>query len=283
MRNDSDYFVLNNGVNIPCIGFGTWKIPEDGAVQNTVKYALECGYRHIDTAAIYKNETGIGQALKETNISRNEIFVTSKVWNTDRGYENTLRAFEKSMARLQLEVLDLYLIHWPMAKGSKEAWQATNHDTWRALEKLYEEKRVRAIGVSNFLLHHLEPLVEKANILPMVNQVEYHPGSLWPDTVAYCQENNILVEAWSPLGSGKLLEHTLLKELAEKYSKSVAQICLRFCLQNNVLPLPKSATDARIAENLRVFDFAISEEDMERLQAVPAFSCSGLHPDTVEF
>jgi diketogulonate reductase-like aldo/keto reductase len=280
MNTLSDYFTLHNGVHIPCIGFGTWLV-EDGAVaQNAVRAALEAGYRHIDTAAAYGNERSVGKAVRESGIPRKDLFVTSKLWNTERGYESTLRAFSDSLSALGLAYMDLYLIHWP-AQG--EAGVAVNVDTWRALEQLYKEGLVRAIGVSNFLVHHLQPLMERAVVRPMVNQIEYHPGQTQPEVVAFCREQAILVEAWGPLGRGKMLSDARLVALAEKYHRSVAQLCIRWCLQGGVLPLPKSVQPARMAENAGVFDFTIADQDMAAIAALPYFGGSGLHPDEVDF
>ncbi len=272
-------FLLSNGYQIPEIGFGTWKTTDEQAA-DVVKTALAMGYRHIDTAAYYFNEQGIGKGIAESGIPREELFVTSKVWSTDRGYESTLRAFEKSLANLGLDYLDLYLIHWPASPKRQADWDEVNLDTWRALTELYEAGKVRAIGVSNFLPYHLESLM-KTRVKPMVNQIEYHPGENKQETVEYCQKNGVLVQAWSPLGRTRILEHELLKEIAAKYEKSVAQICIRWALQNGVLPLPKSTTPSRIKENLEVFDFEISKEDMERITGMEPCGGSGLHPDEV--
>lgn len=283
MKSLNDVFVLHNGVEIPCVGFGTWQTPSDEIAEQSVLHALKCGYTHIDTAAVYRNEASVGEAIKQSGIDRSALFVTSKLWNKDRGYEQTIAAFEKTLERLQLDYLDLYLIHWPAIHGTKEENDKVHLDTWRAMEYLYESKKIRAIGVSNFLVHHLEPLMANASIKPMVNQIEYHPGYLQEETVDYCKKHNILVEAWSPLGSGKVLEDAGLQEIATRYNKSVAHLCIRFCLQNGTLPLPKSVTPSRIEDNTRVFDFVISEEDMQTIATREQFGWSGLHPDHREF
>lgn len=276
-------FRLNNGVLIPSVGFGTWQTPDGDVAVKAVKYALSDGYRHIDTAAVYANEKSVGKGIAESKVSRDKIFVTSKVWNTDRGYDATLRAFDKTLADLGLDYLDLYLIHWPASPGRFTDWKDINADTWRAMERLYAEKRIRAIGVSNFMPHHLDALLEKAQIMPMVNQIEFHPGFMQKECVEYCKANNILVEAWSPLGTGRLLSNETLKQIAAKYNKSVAQICIRWALQNGTLPLPKSVNPERIKENLEVFDFNISEEDMLTINGMGYCGGSGLDPDKVEF
>jgi len=274
---------LSNGYKIPSIGFGTWQSPDGDVAFSANMTALECGYRHVDCASIYRNEASLGKAVKESGIAREEIFVTSKLWTKKRGYENAKAGFEKTMATLGLDYLDLYLIHWPASPSRFENWKEINAETWRAFEELYEEGKIKAIGVSNFKKHHLEALLETAKIVPMVNQIEYHPGFTQDDLVAYCKEKGICVEAWSPIGSGRLLENETLLKIAEKYNKSVAQICIRFCLQNDVLPLPKSVTPSRIKENIDVFDFNISDEDMKTISEMELCGYSGFDPDSVEF
>lgn len=275
-------FTLSNFVTIPSIGFGTYKTT-DQRDESVILDALEAGYRHLDTASVYKNEDKIGQALQISGISRKELFLTSKVWKTDMGYESTLRAFRESIKKLHTDYLDLYLIHWPTINTSEDwtddSWRQRNRETWRALEKLYSEGLVRAIGVSNFLPHHLADLFETANERPMVNQLEYHPGYTQQYTVNFCRKHQILVEAWSPLGRTRIMQEPFFLELAKKYDKSVAQICLRFELQNGILPLPKASNLTRMKENLNVFDFEISQEDMYRILTLPQIGWSGEHPD----
>ncbi|NLP47866.1 MAG: aldo/keto reductase [Clostridiales bacterium] len=283
MMNLKSTYTLNNGLEIPRVGFGTWQTPDGQVAVDSVLAALEVGYRHIDTAAAYNNESGVGEALRQSSLPREEVFVTTKLWNSERGYEKTLAAFEVSMEKLGLEYLDLYLIHWPAAKGEPQEWQKTNADTWRAFEELYEQGRIKSIGVSNFMPHHLKPLMESAKIMPMVNQIEFHPGLLQEETAEFCKANDILVQAWSPLGSGRLLENKDLKSIAAKYGKSTAQVCIRWCLQHGSLPLPKSVTPARIKENADVFDFELGAQDMALIDAMPNVGGSGLHPDKVEF
>jgi len=278
-----EYYTLNNDVKIPSIGFGTWQTPDGETAINSIKIAMNYGYRHIDGAAIYGNEKGVGTGIKVCGIDRKELFVTSKVWNSERGYETALKAFEKSLKDLQLDYLDLYLIHWPATANKFTNWQQINSDTWRAMEQLYNNGKIRAIGVSNFLEHHLDPLLENAEIMPSVNQIEFHPGYKQNDCVNFCRDNNIQVEGWSPLGRGKVLGNATLKEIANRYNKSVAQLCIRWAMQNNVLPLPKSITPNRIKENFEVFDFNISESDMELINEMDEFGGSGLHPDHIEF
>ena len=281
MNSMKDCFVLSNGVRIPCLGFGTWRADGEEAYESALT-AFKKGYRHIDTAAYYGNEKEIGEAVRASGIAREEIFITSKVWCSDRGYQSTKEAFYRSLSALGLDYLDLYLIHWPASPSRFDDWEEINLATWRAMTELYEEGLIRAIGVSNFLVHHLKALV-KERIVPMVNQIEYHPGYLQEETVAFCRQHGVLVEAWSPLGRTRVFENPLLCEMASRYGRSVAQICLRFCLQNGVLPLPKSVTPARIEENTRVFDFALSEADMQAIADMGLCGESGRHPDTVNF
>lgn len=277
------YVTLKNGVKIQSIGFGTWQAADGEVAYNAVKTALECGYRHLDCAAIYRNEASLGRAVRDSGIPREEIFVTSKLWTKKRGYENAKAAFAKTMDQLGLDYLDLYLIHWPASHTRFEDWKEINAETWRALEELYEEGKIKAIGVSNFMVHHLEALLETAKIVPMVNQIEFHPGFTQDGVVEYCKEKGIAVEAWSPIGSGRLLENELLAKIAAKYGKSVAQICIRFCLQNDVLPLPKSVTPSRIKGNFDVLDFTLSDEDMAAIAGMDICGYSGFDPDSVEF
>lgn len=248
---------LNNGVKMPKLGLGVYKAEEGSEVIRAVKKALEVGYRLIDTAAIYKNETGVGQAIKESNIPREDLFITTKVWNSDQGYEQTLKAFETSLNKLQLDTIDLYLIHWPMPKNDKYI------ETYRALEKLYEDGRIRAIGVSNFKIPHLERVLKECSIKPAVNQVECHPFFSQDELKSFCRKHDIFIEAWSPImRGGELLNHPIIQSLSEKHKKSAAQIILRWHLQNDVVAIPKSVTPSRIEENFHVFDFSLDDEDM---------------------
>ena len=228
---------LINGYEIPILGFGTWKTPDGQTAVNAVKKAIEVGYTHIDTAARYENEVSVGKAIKESNVPREHLFITSKLWNSNRGYEKTIQACKKTLEDLGLDYLDLYLIHWPAAANQFDNWDEINLDTWKAMIDLYKMGKVKAIGVSNFKPHHLKSLME-AEISPMVNQIEFHPGFMQKETIEYCQSNNIIIEAWSPIGNGRLLENETLIEIAKKYNKSVAQICIKWCLQNNTIPLP---------------------------------------------
>jgi len=276
-------FKLNNGIDIPAIGFGTWQIPEGEDAYQAVKEALAAGYTHIDTAAIYGNEKSVGRAIKDSGIARNTLFITTKLWNTERGYDKTIAAFEKSLADLGLEYLDLYLIHWPANETQFEDWAAINADTWKALEYLYQQGKVKAIGVSNFPKEYLAKLLETATIIPAVNQIEFHPGHLQEETVELCKSNDILVQAWSPLGSGRILQDETLIALAEQKSTSVGQICIKFALSQGILPLPKSTNPANIKRNLDIDSFDLTEEDIRTIRTLPAMGFSGSDPKKVAF
>ena len=280
MNSVQDRIALQNGVQLPCVGYGTWRVPDSDTAVRSVETAIAVGYRHIDTAAIYQNEISVGKAVRNSGVDRSQLFVTSKVWNTERGYEKTMAAFEETLGRLGMDYLDLYLIHWPATKGD---WQELNRDTWRALEELYETGKVRAIGVSNFLVKHLEPLMADAKVKPMVDQIEFHPGYMQKETLDYCQKNGVQVEAWSPLARGRVFGEGVLFSIAKAHGKSVAQVCLRWCLQNGVVPLPKSVTPERIKENAELFDFELTAEEMEKINAMPQAGWSGHHPDLISF
>ncbi|MFO8002535.1 MAG: aldo/keto reductase [Marinilabilia sp.] len=262
---------LANGTKMPYLGLGVFKTPNDEIIK-AVHWALDYGYRHIDTAAFYQNEDGLGEAVKSHSLPRNDIFITSKVWNTDQGYDQTIDAFNKSLSKLKTDYLDLYLVHWPVKGKFKE--------TWRALEALYDEGRIKAIGVSNFMQHHLEDLMGSASVIPMVNQIEFHPYLVQQDLLDFCKKNNIQYEAWSPLMQGKVFGINLLQELAEKYQKSIAQIVLRWDLQKGVVTIPKSVHKDRIESNADIFDFHISDEDMARIDSLDRNERLGPHPDT---
>lgn len=268
---------LRNGYEIPCIGYGTYKVSGEEAVQ-VMKSAIETGYRHLDTATFYGNEVEVGRAIRESGVPREQLFITSKVWKSERGYEKTKASFLKTLEDMGLEYLDLYLIHWPASSSQYEDWEEINLGSWKAMIEFYKEGKIKAIGVSNFLPHHLEALMRE-EIQPMVNQIEYHPGFLQEETVRYCQEHGILVEAWSPLGRGRIFENELLLELAQKYGKTLPQICIRFAIQMGIIPLPKTMSSDRMEENFDVFDFEISKEDMERIKSMEECGGSGLHPD----
>lgn len=272
----SDVTKLNNGVAMPWLGLGVWKAKDGEEVHRAVNTAIEVGYRSIDTAAIYENEAGVGKAIKDSGIERDQLFITTKLWNTEQGYESTLRAFDASMKKLGLDYLDLYLIHWP-GKGEKFA------DTWKAFEKLYKEGYIRAIGVSNFHVHHLDKLLETVEVVPAVNQVEFHPRLAQVELRNYCKQKGIQLEAWSPLMQGKLLDNPILKEIADKYGKSTSQVILRWDLQSEVVTIPKSVTPERIRQNADLFDFELSKEDMDRINGLNKDERTGPDPDEFLF
>lgn len=277
-----EYFQLANGVTVPKIGFGTYKAL-DGDGGAVIRAALEAGYRHFDTASFYGNEEALGRAvsgfMEEKGLSRKDFFLTTKVWKEDMGYDAAIRSLEASLKRLGTDYVDLLLIHWPKLGPGDAEWKQRDLDTWKAFEELYAQKKARAVGVSNFLPHHLMNLLERARVKPMVNQLEFHPGYIQNPAVEFCQAEGIAVEAWSPLGRARMLEEPLLLQMAGKYGKSPAQICIRFALQCDVLPLPKSSSPERMKQNLEVFDFSISFEDMSALMTLPQLGWSGEHPD----
>ncbi|MCW8311808.1 MULTISPECIES: aldo/keto reductase [Sphingobacterium] len=276
-------FKLNNGIDIPAIGFGTWQIPEGDEAYRAVKEALSAGYTHIDTAAVYGNENSVGKAIKDSGIDRSHLFITTKLWNTERGYDKALAAFDKSLATLGLDYLDLYLIHWPANETQFEDWAAINADTWKALEHLYKQGKVKAIGVSNFPKPYLEKLLETAEVIPAVNQIEFHPGHLQEETVELCKAHDILVQAWSPLGSGRILQDETLRALATSKHTSVGQICIQFALAQGILPLPKSTNPENIKRNLDMDSFELSAEDLDTISKLPAMGFSGSDPKKVTF
>lgn len=268
-------FKLHNGVEMPGFGLGVYKAEDGQEVMTSISAAIQTGYRSIDTAAIYGNEKGVGKAVKESIIPREQLFVTTKVWNDDQGYEQTLKAFDRSLEKLGLDYIDLYLIHW--------AVQGKFVDTWKAMEKLYKDGKVRAIGVCNFQTHHLEEILSQCEVVPMVNQIELHPYLNQKELRDFCAKHKIIVEAWSPLGRGKILDHPVLKEIADRYGKSTAQIILRWDVQHGIVTIPKSVKPERIRENADVFDFHLTEEDMERIDAMNRNERFGKDPDNFSF
>lgn len=282
MQNHQTRVMLANGVGIPCLGFGTWKTPAEQATAS-VKHALEAGYRHIDTATAYNNEAAVGAAIALSGVPREEIFLTSKLWNPHQGYQSTLAAFERSLEWLQTDYLDLYLIHWPHDRKYFDNWEEMNRETWRAFEKLYKDGRVKAIGVSNFRPRHLDNLLTHCEIAPMVDQVEVHPGMPQDEILSYCKAHNMAVEGWSPLATGKIFSVPAMQEMSRKYGKTVAQLCLRWCVQRGVIPLPKSVTPSRIAENTQIFDFELAQEDIDRISGLTECGWSGLDPDNLVY
>lgn len=279
----ADKLVLSNGVQMPGIGFGTWQVPTDSTLENAVSAALKLGYRFFDTAQIYGNASAIGRGVLLSDLPRAEIFISSKIWTSHRSYDGVMRAFTDIIERLKTTYLDQLLIHWPATQGEPMIWQSQNAGTWRALEDLYEQGAVKVIGVSNFLPHHLVPLLARARIRPMVNQLEIHPGYPQFAAVNFCFKQNIAVQAWSPLGRGGLTHHPLLIELGEKYGVSPALIALRWSLQHGFIPVVKALDAEHMKSNLDAFGLTLEDEDMTRLDTMQQVAFSGLHPDTVTF
>lgn len=268
-------FKLHNGVEMPYFGLGTYLADNDQEVIDAVRMAIDYGYRHIDTAAVYKNEEGVGKGIKESSVGRGPIFLTTKVWNSDQGYDSTLKAFEESLKRLGTDYIDLYLVHWPVADKYKE--------TWKAMEKLYEQGVVKSIGVSNFLKHHLEDLLTTANVVPMVNQMEFHPYLVQQELLDFCQANKIQYEAWSPFMQGKVFQLDITKDLEAKYGKSTAQIILRWNLQKGVVTIPKSVHKNRIVSNAEIFDFELTADEVAYLDGFHKGERIGPDPDNFDF
>jgi diketogulonate reductase-like aldo/keto reductase len=282
MNSISDSYVLSNGYKIPCVGFGTWKLDESDSTVDTIKTAIDCGYRHIDTAYSYYNEKSVGKAIRSCSLKREDLFVTTKLGNGSHGYEKTLKEFEISMNNLDIDYVDLYLIHWPRPLSIRDSWREHNEGSWKAFEELYKAGKIKAIGVSNFLDTHLDAILETATIAPMVNQLELHPRYVQTDVVQYCKDRRMIVEAWSPLIKGDF-SHPVLVEIASKYNKSVAQILLGWSIQQGFLPLPKSSNKERMIENSNIFDFKLSDEDLEAMKVLETLGRTGAHPDTAEF
>ena len=274
-------YKLNNNLEIPCVAFGTWKFPNNDETKEIISDAIKSGYRYIDTANAYGNEEFIGKGIRKSNISRENIIIGVKLWNDDRGYENIIKACKETIKRLDCSYLDIYLVHWPASKAVHENWEEINNETWKAMEQLYKLGLVKAIGVCNFKVNQLEALIKDCEIKPMINQIEFHPGFMQREIIEYCNANDILVEAWSPLGSGKMLKKEELKIIAAKYQKDVAQICIKWCLQNGVLPIPKSKKLDNMKSNLDVFNFEITKEDMEYINNLPYLGGSGLDSETI--
>jgi len=272
VKDNKEYVILNNGVKMPALGFGTYNAENSYKLNRAIKECIKIGYRHIDTASFYGNEEVVGCAIKESEISREEIFLVDKVWNSEQGYEKTLNAFNKSLKKLKTDYLDLYLIHWP---------QPLNKETWRAFEKLYKEGYIRAIGVSNFAVEHLNTLIENAEIMPAINQIEFHPRLVQNGVMEYCKKYCIQLEAWSPLMRGGVFQIPFLQKLSQKYGRTISQIVLRWDLQMEAATIPKSTTLTRLKENADIFNFEISKEDMKEMERLNDGFRIGMNPNEV--
>ncbi|MCT0486147.1 aldo/keto reductase [Weissella paramesenteroides] len=273
----TDTFTLANGVEIPVVGFGTWQTPDGDVAYQSVLDALKAGYRHIDTAAAYGNEASVGRVIKDSGIPREELFITSKLWNDSHSYEAAKIALDKSLKLLGLDYLDLYLIHWPNPLINRRNWDKANAEAWRYMEDAYTEGKIRAIGISNFQIEHVEALLKTATIRPMVNQLFINPSDLEQDIVAFNEAHDILTEAYSPLGTGSLLAVPEINDIAEKYGKSAAQVLIRWSLQHGFLPLPKSTHAERISQNADVFDFELTDAEIAALDQLEGVA--GTHQD----
>lgn len=278
LKKYTDTYTLNNGVKIPCIGFGTYNA-KDTDTEAIIRLAIEAGYRYFDTASYYKTEDMLGRAIKDSGIPREEFFIVSKLWVNEMGYEEAKKAFADSLERLQMDYLDLYLIHWPRQNTTDTNWKELDIATWKALEELYEAGKVKGIGCSNFLPHHLENLLANCKVKPVVDQLEIHPGYTQEAAINYCKEHQIQPQGWSPLGRSRIMEEPFFVEMAAKYDATVAQLCLRYEIQKGVIPLPKSSSLERMKQNQEVFGFTISLEDMYRLDTMPQNLWLGEHPD----
>ncbi|WP_394803153.1 aldo/keto reductase [Membranihabitans marinus] len=271
--------ILNDGHEIPVLGFGTYKAREQEGIDAVVS-AISNGYSLIDTASIYGNEEAVGKGSQESGVAREHVYITTKLWRECLGYESTKIEFEKSLKRLKVDYLDLYLIHWPANAKNYENWQKANADSWRAMEDLQAEGRIKSIGVSNFFVEHLEALFQTARVIPSINQLEFHPGYWQQDLVEYCKMKDIVVESWSPLAKGKVFGNEVLKSIAEKHNKSVAQVCLRWVIQHQLVVIPKSSTPQRIKENMEIFDFELTDTEMDSINALPKMGFSGEMPNS---
>lgn len=276
------YTKLLNNIEIPMLGYGTYKTAADEEGLQMIKDAIKAGYRHVDTAQGYKNEHLVGQAIRESGIPRNQFFVTTKVWNDNQGYDKTKESIEESLNKLNIDYIDLLLIHWPIPQGKNDEWKKLNQETWKAMEEYYDAGLIKAIGVSNFLEHHLNNLLESARIMPMVNQLEIHPYYQQQSTVKFCQDKGIIVESWGPLMRGKAFKDPKLIELAQRNNISVAQLCIRYCLDRNIVTLQKSSKFERMIDNARVFGYHLDEYTMNEIAKLDTDWCYTFHPDRNE-
>lgn len=278
ITDNNSHFALSNGVKIPCIGFGTYAVA-DADNCDVISKAISSGYRYFDTASFYQTEEYLAQAIDKSGLPRNDFFIASKAWKSEMGYKQVIDAFKRSLENLKTDYLDLYLIHWPLPTYDCSDWKQVDNDTWKAMEELYSLGKVRAIGLSNFLPHHIDNILEHCEVKPMVDQLEIHPGYSQEAAVNYCKEHDILVQAWSPIGRGRVLGNELIKNIARKHSVSEAQICLRYVLQKEIIPLPKASSVQRMIENQNIFTFELDREDMFMLDTMPQTGWSGEHPD----
>lgn len=281
--NKNKTYTLNSGYEIPAVGFGTWQTPDGDVAESSVLKALEAGYTNIDTAAVYGNEESVGRALKKSGLDRKDLYITTKLWNDAHSYEGAKAAIQTSLKKLQLDYIDLYLIHWPNPLALRDSWKSANAEAWRAMEEAVEEGLIRSIGVSNFHPHHIDALLETAKIKPAANQILVNPSDMQMELLQYNKKHGILTEAYSPLGTGKIFEVEALKDLATKYDKTVAQIVLQWSLHHGLLPLPKSVTPERIVSNLDVYDFELSAEDIELINGLNGLAGQALDPDNTNF
>lgn len=272
--------LLRNGVKIPQLGLGTWQITDSEIIKSVIEYGVKYGYRLIDTAAVYRNEISLARAINTLDITRRELFLSDKVWNTSRGYAEVQEACRRSLKKMKTDYFDLYLIHWPASMKLYTNWAELNAESWRGMERLYKDGLVRAIGVCNFKTHHLTKLADTAETMPFINQIECHPGYNQTELITYCCDNNIIVEASSPLGSGQILENDCLIEIGKKYNKSPAQICIRWAIQKKLVVIPKSEKTERLKENIDVFDFSLHACEMEAIDGIPY--CGGIGIDSDE-
>lgn len=280
LKSYKDCYKLSNGQMIPCIGFGTYNA-KGGDNYEMISTAIKAGYRYFDTASLYGTEADLGKAIKDSGISREEFFIVSKVWIDEMGYEETKNAFNRTLNRLQMDYLDLYLIHWPRRMEGDTDWKKIDIETWKAMEELYEEGKIKGLGLSNFLPHHIDNILQYSKIKPVVNQLEIHPGYTQETAVKYCMENDIYVQAWSPLGRSSMLENNILKEIADKYNKSVAQICINYLIKKKIIPIIKASSMERMLQNQNVFDFELEKEDFYIIDCMPQNTWLGEHPDFV--
>ncbi len=275
MKSINDCYTLESGQKIPCMGYGTYQSQDE----EVIYMAIESGYRYFDTASLYETERALGRAVKRSGLPREDFFIVSKLWIDEMGYQEAKQALERSLKRLQTDYLDLYLIHWPRRTEGDRDWKELDLETWRAMEEMQREGKIKGLGLSNFLPHHLDNILENCSIKPVVDQLELHPGYSQEAAVSYCKEKGVRPQAWSPLGRGKLIGNEILSEMSEKYGKSIAQLSLRFLLQKEIIPLVKASSPERMKQNQDIFDFEISREDMQILTCMPQDTWLGEHPD----